>query len=67
MEVTANKQRGVSTFYRHERQTPRGVHVGFVCDSETPYSAKISTYVWGRISRGIEPKKLINEIFCGVI
>lgn len=63
MEIKANKDKGVSAFYRYERPTPRGVHVGFVCDSETHYAAKISTYDWAHI-RGFEPN--INQIFHGV-
>jgi len=63
MELVANQEQGVSAFFRDERETGKGIHVGFVCDSLTPASARIATYVWARIKRDISPELLSEVIF----
>lgn len=68
MEIKANKeQQGVSVFYRDERKTAKGVHVGIVCDAEIEKSARIAIYGWARIKRNATADDLIQTIFNGVI
>lgn len=63
MEVTANTQQGVSVFYRDERKTEKGVHVGIVCDVQRETQARIAIYGWARIKRKACASALIKTIF----
>jgi hypothetical protein len=67
IEVAANRQHGVSTFYKDVVATKKGIHVGVVCDTDGHYAAKMAIYQWARIKRNTNPCELIKNIFDGVM
>ena len=67
IEVAANRQHGVSTFYKDVVQTKNGIHVGVVCDADTWRAAQIAIYGWARIKRKTEADELIKIIFDGAM